>query len=478
VGDPIMAAMASMIFGVHPFHVEAVDWVAGVTDPLLALLFISAFLCYLKVWEHGRRSEGWRVASLVLYLGAVFSRETALLFPVFVFAYEVLLRQSEDSGLPRAGLARRIRNAILSSTPYLAITPVYLLSRVLALNGFSHTLTPLPLSTVIYTSPSLLWFYFKRLVWPVNMSVHYNMPYVSNPALRNFAAPLAGIVLTGLILWFWATRPESRKADGRYGSRSRVIAFASAWVLVPLLPVLDVRLLPTLAHVHDHYLYLPSVGFAMMVAVFLRSLKVGQVRLSGQPAIQIALLAVIACLSTRTTIVEGAVWSDDLSLYDRASRVWPESGSLKEQLAGALQERGHYEEAIAIYRQLFSRRPDLWEANYNLGFAYYSAGKFGEAEAYLRRAVAINPRRAAAHLRLGLTLLKRNRVQEAAEVLEQAVKVEPRAYGVHFARGMVMKLQGNWTGALVEFKDELAIAPEEQAAREQIVEIERRLRSR
>ena len=45
VRDPVTAGFAALIFGLHPVHIEAVAWVSGVTEPLLAVLLIPSFLC-------------------------------------------------------------------------------------------------------------------------------------------------------------------------------------------------------------------------------------------------------------------------------------------------------------------------------------------------------------------------------------------------------------------------------------------------
>ena len=51
---------------------------------------------------------------------------------------------------------------------------------------------------------------------------------------------------------------------------ARVIAFACLWMVLTLLPVLNFRLLPEGEIAHDRYLYLPSVGFVVLVAIVLR----------------------------------------------------------------------------------------------------------------------------------------------------------------------------------------------------------------
>jgi tetratricopeptide (TPR) repeat protein len=59
----------------------------------------------------------------------------------------------------------------------------------------------------------------------------------------------------------WRSAPDEAKA----------IAFATAWMLLTLLPVLNFRFLPEGEIAYDRYLYLPSVGFVILAALALRA---------------------------------------------------------------------------------------------------------------------------------------------------------------------------------------------------------------
>ena len=94
VKDELTAGMAALIFGLHPVHIEAVAWISGVTEPLLALFLISAFLFYMD-WREGREGAPGDgavafhkkptirlVASLFFYTLAMLEKETALILPM------------------------------------------------------------------------------------------------------------------------------------------------------------------------------------------------------------------------------------------------------------------------------------------------------------------------------------------------------------------------------------------------------------
>ena len=61
--------------------------------------------------------------------------------------------------------------------------------------------------------------------------------------------------------------------------------------------------------------------------------------------------------------------------------------------------------------------------------------------------------------------------------VRQAVAIQPTGYAYHFALGVMLKSQADLSGALREFREELANHPGEQAAAEQTKEIENQVTS-
>ena len=84
--------IAALIFGLHPALIESVAWISGVTDPLLAVCLVPAFLAFLN-WREGRAPR-WLAASLVLYALALMSKE-----PAIVLGPLISLASSKWTGL-------------------------------------------------------------------------------------------------------------------------------------------------------------------------------------------------------------------------------------------------------------------------------------------------------------------------------------------------------------------------------------------
>ena len=459
--DWVGALFAGLIFGLHPVHIEGVAWVSGVPEPMLALLIIPSYLCFLRSRDKAANSRLWFIVSLALFVLAMLAKETALVLPLLIFATRWMEFEPRSVRGAKVWL-RRCKVGLGSALPYLLLTIPYVVVRSHSLKGFAHPFAELSVLTYVYTWPSLLWFYLRHLFWPAGLSPYYDLYYVVHPGLRSVLLPAVPVLLFSVALAWWARR-------------SRPAALASLWLVLPILPVMNIQVFGEGEFAHDRYLYLPSVGFAILAALALRRLTIGGARLLGQPALQVAVLLVLACTMGLSTTAQSACYANQ-TVYIATSVVGaPGSEIVKTNLAGLLGEQGHYEEALKIYLEVIKTSPDSAYVNYDVGYAYYLTGRLEEAEYYLTRATHLMPNPMAAYFTLGIAQFKMGHYADAAGNIRQALAISPYTDNYHFALGMVLKMQGDLPGALKEFQEELAVNPDHSRAREQVAEIEKAL---
>jgi hypothetical protein len=327
------------------------------------------------------------------------------------------------------------------------------------LQGFQNTKEPHSYFSMVLTWPSVLWFYMQHLIWPTRLSPFYFREFYTHVDVRNVLLPAIPVLIAAVGLGFWARK--SSKA-----------AAAIIWMVVPVLPVLNLRAFIEGHLVHDRYLYLPSFGFAMLVAMGIRHLNLGPSKLLGQPAVQLGLASVIGLAMALGVHDATACYANETTFFTYVTSMSPAGHSSQMDLAGLLGSQGHLKEAIRIYQQILPNEPDDWDVNYNLGYAYYVTGKFQDAERLLTHSTEIDPSRPDGFFYLGLTKLKLGDVSGAAADVQRAVIIRPDADHYHFALGVIFKLQGNLQGALSEFHQELDLAPDNASARQQAEEIE------
>ena len=536
------ALVAALVFGLHPAHIEAVAWISGSTEPLLGVLLIASFISYVRWRRTSRRN--WRLASVVLFALALAEKETAVILPGLLLAYDwiftsshtwpstnahaksmetarhsepfsVILSEAKDLArdaqgklreesrpasdestnqdqgkIPRFArndsLFQRSRAALRRIWLFLLVVLLYLPARIYALKALSHAVTPLNLSQLALTWPSLIWFWIRHLIWPVGLSTFYDFPAVLHPTLGNFTFPLIFdvCVAAGLLAVV---------------RRSRSASFSAVWLALPLIPLLDLRVFVADDFAHDRYLYLPSVGLAILAGLGLKKLCARGPQASGAElkvratdvvvpgtwgrapqwlGMPGALLAASLCLAAVLaygTVTQSYYFRDNLTFYAYNNFLAPHNLAAETNYGTILAERGMYASALEKFNEVAGHDPSYWPAVYNLGLTYYKMGRLPEAAKYFREAIRIDPHKADEYFYLGMTLLKSGRTEEAIISTRRAIELNPAGFAYHFALGAMLRAQGDFPGALREFKEELAVNPEQQAAAAQIKEIEKQV---
>jgi hypothetical protein len=231
LGDAVLGwVVCGFYFGITPTHATSVLWICGRTDLLCAMFYLLAVWSFLCVMQGADRRFLF-VSCLGTFL-ALLSKEMALSLPLVCFL--IALTKQPDKAL---GL--RVLDSIRSSAPILLIVVGYL--------GFRYSLFgTLPQSPVHETATltSLLTNlprYVLGLVVPTDLEAIKPF-FRANPKAFLAASALLSVVFLIAALKF---------------ARDRILLALLACVCITVLPVVRVFA--------PWYLYIPSVGTALMV---------------------------------------------------------------------------------------------------------------------------------------------------------------------------------------------------------------------
>ncbi|HXE91169.1 MAG TPA: tetratricopeptide repeat protein [Terriglobales bacterium] len=454
--DAWMAALAALIFGLHPIHVEAVAWLSSANDPLAALFAISCSLFWLRSRRDPRPSR-WLALSLLCYSLALLTKESVIVLPLMV----ALLAWMTDSSSGALGRALR------QSGPYWLLTLfLYLPLRYAVFGRLGSLATPITWDTLLWTLPSVAWFYSGKLLLPIGLSAFYDFSFVNSPDFANFALPLLGLLALAAGLWFIGRRWPSP-----------ALVAGLVWLL-PILPVLALPAFPATQIVGDRYLYLPSIGFVTLVALALRRIRLGSTLRFGLPTGQFTAALVLAALLGAGTVAQARHWATNLSLYTRAVEMAPRNLDALTFLANELTNRGQMDLAIRLYHEALAIDPNYWWGNLSLGITYYRAGDLAQAEMFLSRAITANPNNSLQFLHLGLVRRAQGDLPQAQAALEHAIRLEPTASGYRTILAEVEEQRGDLEAALRHYREEAALVPNHAVLAERIRRVEQRLRER
>lgn len=446
-GEFTLAWLSAAIFGLHPVHHEVVGWASATTESLFAALFLAAFLAYLNSRESSKVM--WMAASGGLFALAMLAKETAIVLPGMVLA-AAWIDDNPVEGAKGSQLGGRLKRALVPASIYVPIALVYLFARNRILAGLGHSWGATSVSEWLLTLPSLLVFYLRHSLVPVGLSECYDVYYQHGFTFAGVGLPvLALIAAAGVILFL-------RRQLG-----TRVLDHAMVWMWIPLLPALDTFVFRPDELVHDRYLYVPSIGVALLAALVISRAAKSKSVLFGEPRHVViagaALCLVLAFLSTRAV----SYWTDDYALFARAHQVAPLNGTAANNLSAEMIDRQELDSALAILLDGYQRNPHDSRFALNLGRIYYKKGELAKAESYIQQGRAVDPGMADLYVTLGQIRLKQNRPKEAQENLRQAVQLNPYSAPYHTSYGMVLALNGDCHTADREFDEALSLSPGE-----------------
>lgn len=447
--DARCALFGALIFAAHPVHIETVAWISGCTDALMTVAVLSSLYLWMRNCE--APSSLRRIASLACCAVALLTKETALILPAIIFFHGFL-------GIPVSTKKSKasLNGAVRETIPYLAVAVAYLILRSWVLRELPSAPHWISAKQAVLTMPLLALFYIRTAVWPWSLSLFYDFTLVSKVQSHLFWAPAVALIAisTGFYAWW------------RQNRDSRIIA-AALWFVLPLAPVLYIRVFQQDDFVHDRYLYLSilglSIAFGILVEFARKRMPDGMP--PSLPLIGATSTIVILALATA---IQARPWKNNLTLYTNTVKVAPLNTMARNNLADQYARIGRYAEAGELLMAVLQERPEMWLANYNYGFVNYRLGNFSVAEQYLRRAVGIDPSDPDQFIYLGTTYLKEGRLNEAREQVRRAIARRPDGTGYHFLLATIEIRQGNLPSAREEMLTELKYHPDLAVVRAQL----------
>jgi protein O-mannosyl-transferase len=432
------AAFGAALFAIHPIHVDAVTWVSASCELLFTIFALASMLALLPREEGAGQNPAPRVwVSALWFVAGIFAKETGLaLLPILVaFAWIRLRDYSQRGG--------RIWKAAL---PFSAVTAFYLLVRWTVMHRAGVEVGEHTWAEMIFSVPSIFLFYLKKLFLPWNLAGMYVNPLT--------AAPTAGFWLTLVVIalclaavtWFVMC------------SRWR-LGLAVALIVIPIFPALAViRIYPQGDMTHDRYLYVPTVGLALLIAIAIKKLWA-----NGKPAkvaVSAIMLAVLVVASVGT-FVQQRYYQDDVAFCLRALEVSPSNGFARALLGNVYLAQNRIDLALQELQEAHRISPENGKVSLFLARALFAAGKYQEAGEVLRGLLQTPDlsiqRRNTTLLSLANVEIALGRLEEAEQLLQQVERSDSNFPELHWAMGVLYQKQGLLPQALAAYQKEVEI---------------------
>lgn len=427
-GDGLLSLVTAAFFLVHPIQTEVVSYVSGRADSLAMFFMLVSFIGYV---QQGRSKSPAGYGLLLCAYGlALLSRENSLILPVLLGLYHYAFKKK---------LLKREFFSVLG------LTAIYIFLRLTVLKSLSpHARFETVIGERLPGFFVAMSQYVRLLLFPFPLHMEYGN------RLFGFAEPkaLIGLLMT-VLLWVFALR-EREDRRGAF--------FCIGWFFVALLPVSN--LFPVNAYMAEHWLYLPSVGYFLLLAqglVFLY--RTGRLKSYGILGIS-ALLIFYSFL----TIRQNAYWRDPVLFYERTLQYAPESPRANNNLGILYKEKGRVREALDLFKKTIKVSPRHASAYNNLGKSYRDLGRAQEAIELYKKAIEINPEFAQAYINLCQAYGDAGQTAQALAACGKAIEIAPDEATAYSNLGAVFYHSGRLEEAAALFKKAIEVNPDEALA--------------
>ena len=433
-----LALCAALLFALHPVHIEPMVWIAALPDLLCGLSMFTAMLFYHRARTGPRPLLDYALSTAVYFAG-LFCKETAMVFPALLVAYEFLYRRESLPAMFSLPMLRRLG-------PYVGALGVYIVFRLRALGSFAPSFGKnhhLSHSQNFLTVPVLIAQYALKLLWPTKLNYYYHFIPQSAAGWEFFASVLLIAALVAAMFRLRKSQP--------------LLSFAIAWFFITLTPVLSVGNVSDMVFA-ERYLFVPSLGFCICAgwAVF------HLIRGSFQKPISRAAYACFAFLLLFYVVqIERRIpeWHDDVRLFESASLLSPRLPAVQMALGASYYRAGKYDQAIAPLERSIALGRTTYEPHLYLAIALAHLGKDSEAEAELQQAYKEPPPDGLGWSAFGLAHAGLHQWDRAADCYRKAAQGAPENQLMFELWGEGLQEKGDMPGAMAAWRRALQLQP-------------------
>lgn len=459
---------STLVFLLHPIQTSAVTYVVQRITLFAALFYLATILFYVLAQE--REDKRWYYLSIVCAILGALSKPIVVTLPITIYLYEACFRQSSFK------ITKKLIKKIL---PYLCVSLAipfllifwrfkgFAMEEVLS---FSSQTEAISRGDYLLTQFNILIYYIRLLFSPLHQNFDYDFPVIQTL----FQFPTWISLLTLICLSIFAVRARVRQP---------LFSFGILWFLITLAP--ESSLIPIADIIFEHRLYLPMVGFALMLPLMIQLIL-------KNSRLCIILMSVVIISYSTLSFKRNQIWSDKVAFVEDNARKSPYKSRVFNNLGFNYHQRGLMNEAMEAFTRAIILKPTNHMGYHNRGALKFAMGDFKGSVKDLDMAIELEERyvksifvRADAYQALNkfdlaledyqtvrqkmpgtniynnraLLFMKQNDLSAALDDLNLAIELEPK-YATFYNRAKVYRRMGHNNKALKDLNLSLRAKPQ------------------
>lgn len=431
------AALAALLFGLHPMHVESVAWITERKDVLYSLFYMLALLCYeRRLYCLGRDKSSYS-GKIYYFLTHLFGLLSILAKPMAMSLPLILL-------LIDWFKSRRMDKSIFLEKIALFV----MIAAVTFLTYMEHSRVPFAdIGQAVLVSCWSFLFYLRQFMLPLIM-----VPIVRLPVPLSADNPeyLFSVIVTLIVIFSFI---RMRK--------SKWIRFAFLYFLLSIFFLIRFDAAKDTNIVADRFMYLPSLGICLLFGYAVQRAFVwlnGKKYAVAGKAVSVALVFVLFAMMGMTTYKQTQVWQNDVALWRHQLIHYPNEPIALNGLVAALRKYDDFRLAEGEFRKIVKLKLEGYELHFTEE-TQKNIKKVNYLINLLERARLVAPDYVDIPFKLGSLYQDLGLYMNAIEMYRQAIAIDPFYKIVYYRMGLMYTNLKEDEKAYLAFNQYLALPP-------------------
>ena len=440
---PVAAAVAALLFGLHPMHIESVAWIAGRKDVLYGSFYLGACVAYIYYLRAaGTKKWLFYTAVLVLFLCSLLSKPVAVVLPVVLLVIDYF----EGRKLHYSLLVEKVPHfAMAIACGLKSIKDQHAFGSLNTLNVSYDFIQRIALGC--YALITYLW----KAVAPAQQCCFYPYPPKVGGALpaSYYVYPLIVAAVIFVVFWF--------------GRKSKVVVFGSLFFLINI--ALLLQFIPVGgAILADRYSYIPYLGLFFMAGWFVSAYfepganKQLRYAVSGVAVVYCSILGYLSSERCQVWYDPTSLWRDEIEKEPvNAPNAYNNLGfnyfNKFNDAVNPAEKKIYYDSAYVLLNRAIELQPTFANPYISLGELLRSVGKFAEAKQKYYKALSLNTSDefANAYLGLGIIFAISHNFDSSGYCFSKSIQLKPYFPEAHSNYGNFFDMIQKPDSALVQY---------------------------
>ncbi len=465
-GKSLTALIVSLLFAIHPMHVESVAWTAELKDVLYTMFYLAALIVYLLYLKDYKIK--YYFICLILFILSLLSKSASVTLPVILIVFDLYKSRKLNVRM------------FLEKVPFLALSVLFGILAILSQqDAMKEVSTSFSFIDRIFMLSYSVSFYIVKLIAPFHMSVMHYYPNSDMLPWYYYASVPFLLVVAWLVI-----RRSALRRELLFGMFFFLIAIS---IMLQLISVGDTI-------TSERYSYVAYFGLFYIAGQWIAGIQ----KKSLQKTILFGYWFLIIVYSVVAWDRIG-VWKDGVVLFNDVVKKYPDrypaywmrgniyykrndyqnalndynkSIQLFQKYAPSLAARGKvllkgfndYQNALRDLTQSIQIDSTVAETYSDRGMAYAQLGDSAAGLRDFNKALKLNPKLSKGYTNRAVLKFSMGNTQGALEDMNKAISLDPNDSEAYRNRAGIKNLLKDYNGAIEDCNKVLTIDPKDKIA--------------